>query len=153
MIRAILLILFLVAVLGIRFKRRKSPAPVRPSGRKDLAITFLGFLAIAVWFGSDSIMTRLGLPKTGPELLYSRYVALLFGGLTAAMAMSRRRNVVAWFAAGIWAVFAALIALLFMPKLHDARCPFCQQGLSAGVSLCPHCQRDIAEARGPRSRT
>ncbi|MFQ5828398.1 MAG: hypothetical protein ACE5JD_04490 [Candidatus Methylomirabilia bacterium] len=153
MIRTALLVLFAVVALGMAFKRRKSPAPVRPSGRKDLGMTLLGLLAIAVWFGSETIMMRLGLPKTGPEILYSRYVALLFGGLAALMAVSKRRNAVVWFAVGIWFVFAALIALLFLPKLHDARCPFCEQGISGKAGICPHCQRDIGEDRRRRGKT
>lgn len=153
MIRTALLILVAVVALGMAFKRRKSPAPVRPSGWKNLGITLLGVLAIAVWFGSETIMTRLGLPKAGPEILYSRYVALLFGGLAALIAVGKRRNVVGWFAAGIWFVFAALIALLFIPKLYDARCPFCRQGIDAKAGICPHCQRGIPEARGHRGKT
>ncbi|MFQ5897896.1 MAG: hypothetical protein ACE5JN_06575 [Candidatus Methylomirabilia bacterium] len=144
MIRSVLLaVVLIIVVLTIAVKRRKSPVRIRPSWRKEFGMTLLGMVAIITWLASRTIMARLGLPETGPGVVYERYMALLFGALTAVVAAGKRRNVVAWFAGGIWILFAALIPLLFLSKLYDALCPFCRKGIIAEARACPHCQRDL----------
>lgn len=147
MIRSLLLLVVLVIVLlTIAVKRRRSPVRIRPSRRNEFGMTLLGAFAIVTWLASGAITARLGLPEAGPGVTYERYIALLFGGLTAVVAMSKRRNAVTWFAGGIWILFAALIPLLFLPKLYDALCPFCRKGIIGDGRVCPHCQRDLGRS-------
>ena len=45
-----------------------------------------------------------------------------------------------------WFVFAGLTVALLLPRLADKLCPFCREAVDPEASVCPHCQRTLAEA-------
>lgn len=148
MVRSLLLaFVVILALLGITGIRSWTRSKVRPSGPKDLGITFLGLIGTTLWFTYRPLMERLGLPDTLPDSVYTRYTALVFGALTAMIAAGKHRNLIAWFAGGLWFLFIAFLAVIFLPKLHDALCPTCRKGVDAKASVCPHCRTRLAEMR------
>ena len=73
------------------------------------------------------------------------YFNLSFGIITAIIGGFKNRNIFAWFAIGIWTMFIGLIVILFMPKLYEAVCPYCQKGISDKAIICPYCQSHLRE--------
>lgn len=117
-------------------------AKAKPDSATNTKYTVLGIVGIVAWFGIDYIV------GTGPDIFYGQYGGLLLGALTAVIAYFKGRNAVAWFAIGAWSVIAGLIVVLALPKLHDALCPFCKEGISREASVCPHCQRNLDRLAG-----
>jgi hypothetical protein len=83
---------------------------------------------------------------TGTVLVF----AVLLGLIPAAIAQRKGGNFLAWwlFGAALWIV-ALPMALVKKDDRYGA-CPFWQEPVRLGASVCPHCQRDLAPvAAGP----
>ena len=119
-------------------------AKVKSESATNVGFTFLGIVGIVAWFCVTFFV------DTGIDIFYGKYGGLILGGLTAVIAHFKGRNVVAWFSIGAWFVIAGLIVVLVLPKLHDALCPFCKEGISREASVCPHCQRDLDRLAGAK---
>lgn len=112
-------------------------AKLKSSAKQIKKQNFIGLTLLILWFAFDYY------GNVGPDIFYGKYGALIIGLLTGFVASLKGRNFMLWFGIGSWFVLAALIILLFFPKLHDAICPFCREPVSIEASACPHCQKDI----------
>jgi hypothetical protein len=110
---------------------------LKASAKQQTKLNIIGILLIILWFAFDHYM------DAGPDIFYGQYGALAIGLLTGLIATMKGRNFMIWFGVGSWFVLAALIVLLFFPKLHDAICPYCREPVSIEATVCPHCQREI----------
>ena len=102
--------------------------------------TILAVVAIIFWFIWEAYLPTW-------NFLCGQWGPVLFGFLCAFIATIKKRNAVAWFAWGLYFVFASVIVLLCLPKLHYRLCPFCKRGVAVDAITCPYCTREIDEGK------
>lgn len=83
-------------------------------------------------------------------------LVLVLGAIPAAIAHSKGRNFVLWYIYGVALFIIALVHSLLISKSPEAEaadfrnqgyveCPYCKEYVKRGVTVCPHCQRDISQ--------
>lgn len=111
----------------------------KPSFEENRKYTTLGILGIIAYIALQKILPEI----YAPYIFYGKYGAIGSGILTAIVAHLKGRNVVGWFALGLWFVPAALIIILIMPKLYDKLCDHCMEPVSPLALICPHYRRQL----------